>query len=443
MNMLPDPVFKKIRRATPLLKTRYTIDKTLYTNVYITSDIHCDLEKLHMLLENGGLINKPDANPALSINIDRILNTEWIAENTLFIIVGDLVDGTRKNEVDTVLSEIPDRKGNIELLLHAYLYNLRIKARLRNSEVRFTLGNHDYHSIIKIKSNNYPDFYSRWVHNSAKVYFSHRAYRRACLMPFYECCFFLVVAIGTEIGCIHGGFSVYNVQSKSFNDITQRVIEIQERIETAGYRGITDEDHAFLSNIQDEQGFGKEGSPLWSRRYASDAYSCAQVKSKYKMVVVGHCQMAGVSSSCATRGDHTQGILRSEAYTRYGCGGQTGCVVLGCGDAIGPRLAFVDIGFSRTFSPSDTPEEQEKQRRAEVLHLKHDPTLKTTARYYNVIMRKNLGGAGVYPGAPDTDVTVWSAVALPSANQVQGGRRSKKQRNRRKAVTRRSNLHRM
>ena len=418
MAALPGPILEKITTATPLLKSTYNMDQTLYDNVYVTSDIHCDLVKLDFLLGRGGLIGRPNPNPALPSVVDRILHMEWIPERTLFIIVGDVVDGSRTDDWYSVLSEIPDTKGNIELLLHAYLYNLRIKARLRNSEVRFTLGNHDYHSVIKMDSFDYPHFYSRWVHATARSYFVTRANRRACLMPFYECCFFLVAAVGTELGCIHGGFTVYNKRTKLFVDITETVLHIQERIEAAGYDGLTDDDHLFLSNIQSGRGQGHEGSPLWSRAYTLSADLCPQVVSHYKMVIVGHCQMAGAPYTCGSEEQHTGDILATAPYTKYRCGGPTGCVVLGCNDANGPHLAFVDIGFSRTFSTGGTSM-IEMARRAEVLHMKHEPALESGARYYNVIVRKNMAAAG-------SDENVWSAKPRT------GGKRSRKQKHKRR-----------
>jgi len=352
---------------------------------------------------------------------------EWIPERTLFIIVGDVVDGSRTDDYGIVISEIPDTKGNIELLLHAYLYNLRIKARLRNSEVRFTLGNHDYHSVIKMDSSDWPYFYASWVHTRAQRYFVTRENRRACLMPFYECCFFLVVAVGTELGCVHGGFTVYNENTVDFQNITQRVLDIQSQIEASGYDGLTEDDHLFLSNIQEDEGSGKEGSPLWSRAYSMRSALCQTVVSHYKMVIVGHCQMA--TGSCGKRAHYTGAILASAPYTKYGCGGRTGCVVMGCDDANGPHLAFVDIGFSRTFSAAGVPSEIEMARRAEVLHMKHDPALESGTRYYNVIVRKNMAAAG-------SDEHVWSAKPRTGGNR---SRKQKHKRQRRKTRKHRNN----
>jgi hypothetical protein len=389
MANLPPPVLEKVRAAGLLLDAPYTINKTLYDNVYITSDIHCDLIKLDMLLSNSGLITKPNPNAAHPPSVDIINNTIWVAPRTLFIIVGDIVDGSRTDDYYNVLSSIPDAKGNIELLLHAYLYNLRIKARLVNSEVRFTVGNHDYHSVIKQREDDWPNFYERWVHDSAQEYFQTRARRRACLMPFYRCCFYLVVAVDDEIGCIHGGFRIYNRATTGFDDITPTVLDIQDLIDTHGYDGITAEAHALLTNIGSGPG-GKEESPLWSRAYAKYPLMCEDIDFHYKMVVVGHCQMGGLPSTCGSAAAHTASILATDPYTKYGCGGPTGCVVVGCSSATGPHLAFVDIGFSRTFS---SPGQNEAIRRAEVLHLSHDPALDTTNRYYNVITRKNIGAA--------------------------------------------------
>ena len=134
-----DPVItNKLRAASALLKSPYIIDKNAYDHIYVTSDIHADLEKLDNMITKLGLVNYTDTSPKTPVMLP--VYTEWIPERTLFIIVGDVVDGARNSEG----SKIPDPVGNIELMLHAYLYNIRIKARMKKSEVRFVIGNHDF-----------------------------------------------------------------------------------------------------------------------------------------------------------------------------------------------------------------------------------------------------------------------------------------------------------
>ena len=55
-----------------------------------------------------------------------VWNVEWIAGDTLLVILGDLVDGT---------------DPRTRLLIHILIFNLRISARAVNGDVLFTIGN--------------------------------------------------------------------------------------------------------------------------------------------------------------------------------------------------------------------------------------------------------------------------------------------------------------
>ena len=294
----------KLTRASEVLKASYIIDKNRYDKVYITSDIHCDLAKLHFMLTNAKLVKTVNSTLVPGSNASEdgaqvIHNLEWVPERTLLLIVGDIVDGRRSYGIMPnvqVSAEIPDAKGNIELLLHAYLYNLRIKAQLKNSEIRFTIGNHDYHSLIK-QTEQWPEFYWRWVHKSSQDFFGSRKNRRNCLLPFYNCCPYLFIAVSNEIACIHGGLLGY--RQGLIGDLLlnnhDRVLEIQQSIDAVhSFSSLTPANHAFLSDIEGTAGLGKEFSPLWSRAYQHfpAAKICPLLTNPYKIVVVGHCQMA-------------------------------------------------------------------------------------------------------------------------------------------------------
>ena len=138
---LPVPILTKLAAASEQLRASFNIDTRLYDHVYITSDIHADFKKLDKMLTNISVVQKsPRADNGTPDDIANILCTEWAQPRTLVILVGDIVDGARHPEG----TEIDDPRGNIELLLHSYLYNLRIKARMKDSELRFLIGNHDY-----------------------------------------------------------------------------------------------------------------------------------------------------------------------------------------------------------------------------------------------------------------------------------------------------------
>ena len=150
------PLYKKIARffknyiqnndtnLNPVLDTKR------FEHVYITSDIHSDLRKFVQTLLNNGIIEieKSDGiafDPYSKDDIyspELITNIIWKNNHTLLVIIGDLVDGKRLNK------QVDDPEGSFELRLHMFLYNMRIQAMQHNSEVRFTLGNHDIISVL-------------------------------------------------------------------------------------------------------------------------------------------------------------------------------------------------------------------------------------------------------------------------------------------------------
>ena len=129
-------------------KTNYIINAQEYDRVYVTSDIHSDYRKFVKILKDIGLIDT-SINPYTDdiYKSDLVTNTNWIPEKTLLVIVGDLVDGRRN-------SQVADVNGSFELLLHIFIYNLRLSAHEKKSEIIFTIGNHDFHSVIKITNDN-------------------------------------------------------------------------------------------------------------------------------------------------------------------------------------------------------------------------------------------------------------------------------------------------
>ena len=75
---------------------------------------------------------------------EYVWTLEWVADDTMLMITGDLVDGRRGSRT------VDDPRGSYEMLLHILIYNLRIDARERNSDVLFTIGNHDLYRIFDI-----------------------------------------------------------------------------------------------------------------------------------------------------------------------------------------------------------------------------------------------------------------------------------------------------
>jgi len=395
----PTTVLSKVLQAGKALNAgaSHIIKREDYDNIYATSDIHADFRKLHYLLTKAGLITANEL-----ITIPDIMNgiakggfIDWIAPKTLFVIVGDLVDGSRDG------SDIFDTVGNIEVLLHAYLYNLRIKARAAGSELRFTIGNHDWHTVIKPYSADDNHLYDSYVHASAKTFFKNYTNRRTWLMPFYNCCPYVFLSVGFEAAFVHGGLHLTD-GNYSIEEITryQKMLDISKSF----YNIVREDDKKnYLSS---------ETGPLWTRFYAEQpapVVNAAIDKCKdYKMIVVGHCQTESGNFK------HYDAILQEPEYAAFSSGG---LVLLGCRDNVkAPRLAFVDIGMSCCFR-NDKEWSAETGRRAEFLHLQHDPKKSDANRWYNVIKREVVSDG--------SSIVAWSDAVAPVA-AVRGSSRKKR-----------------
>lgn len=406
------PVLDKITAGSSALNAgiSHVIPKEMYNDIYATSDIHADLRKLHYLLTKAGLISDNGLDKIMDImaGVAAGGSINWLASKTLFVIVGDLIDGSRDG------SNIDDDVGNIEVLLHAYIYNLRIKARALGSEIRFTIGNHDWHTVIKPYESKDDNLYRTYVHDAAKNFFGQQtkhisvvyAARRTWLLPFYNACPYIFLNVDNEVAFVHGGLhgGKYNIE------------EIRRCQDTINSNAANTKFDTAISADNKVQYLSSESGPLWTRFYAEKpaAVVCAALdKNKdYKMIVVGHCQTEPGSFK------HYDAILQEPEYTACKCGG---LVLLGCRDAgngAAPRLAFVDIGMSCCFR-ADKEWAAETGRRAEFLHLQHDSTKSDANRWYNIVKRE------VISGQPSREsIVAWSELA-PALGNRKGGYRSR------------------
>ena len=423
---LPDEIVKKTMGFWSLAQLTHNIDKSKYDAIYVTSDIHTDLYKLNALLSSAGLINSTGLETR-----DNILgNFTWIKPRTMFIIVGDLVDGARNG-----ITEIHDPVGDIELLLHIYLFNLRIKALQNNSDIRFTIGNHDYHSVIKKDATDMPVFYDSWVHQSAQDFFGTRENRRACLLPFYTCCPYFLLRVDTELAFVHAG--LHTAYEATTLNLANATYDIQEALDKSGnLDALTKEDHELFSLFRTAGPASLTGGPLWTRFYsfADEATVCSKLGNPFKMVIVGHCR----TDECNQTARGLLQTLSSSPRFRADCAGG-GCVMLGCDISGAPQVGFVDISMSSAFRDYDTrafnpasgfmetrfdiarKTASEQARRAEFLKFEHDPSRVTDKRYYNRITREKVGGAG-----GNQTLLYWEAALAPAV----GGRRKRKTRQR-------------
>ena len=351
-----------------------------------------------------------------------------------------------------------DPLGNLEILLHIFLFNFRIKANILGSELRFTIGNHDWGTVVNNECNYY--MYNHYVTSSAKKYFNNNfnldelnkvrrlfppygvsidkdidiswTNRRACLLSFYEACPYLVITIDNEIICIHGGLFRQGVRSSGEPaqvNMTNDLLNIQTKIDRANSLAVISQDENFFLSDSDI-----DHSPLWTRYYQRVGRIEACTKTDFKMTVIGHCP-----TDRPNGGYHAE-LMEEQRYA--GCD-QGGCVLVGCEDGInGPGLALVDITMSRAFrvgNPSDN------NRRGDILYLMNNDDGPNT-RFYNNIYRINVGGSSspeviqVYPPSaesPDPEKPYLSAPSPPLGNNsnenlYKGGKRGKKTRRKRK-----------
>jgi hypothetical protein len=351
----------KVKRANEELRMldahknerRSSVDASLVDVLYATSDIHADLAALMGLMRSSGLIKLAHARASL----DAVLGAVWLPHRTYFVVVGDLVDGRR---LDGAENHDPD--GTFELLVHVLLFNMRILARERASDVVITFGNHDVTSVLDRHTGRLDGF----IHGEAWRYWDacltqqanktkglpvpdpactcsrcQRAgvrtkdMRRRVLRPFYECSPFLTFNVVSkspttgrytpEVSFVHGAFHADNHIAK-ISQGALRAGALFPNVREATESVALDMDNLFAHQVV--------SAALDSRRYQEVPSECMGTGMAAKLVVVGHCP------TTAMDGDMKDAT----------CGGHGACVVLRYRDGLGVRcdtiVALVDTGMS-------------------------------------------------------------------------------------------------
>jgi hypothetical protein len=170
--------------------------------IYFIGDIHGDFPRLVQLLYNAKFITFRGPawakvnllNSGVTIDDDKFsekindpldytsiiqyINGKdifkevvWLAENTLFISTGDLVDSVRETNSS-------DNIGDYELRIHLLLMILREQAINKNSFIHFVIGNHDNDTL------NYSPK-SKYVGEKSIKYFKSLSCRSLILSNFY------------------------------------------------------------------------------------------------------------------------------------------------------------------------------------------------------------------------------------------------------------------
>jgi len=400
------PIVKKINKCRELLLSNnlinHKVDCSIYNDVFFISDIHSDLRKFISLLHSGGFVELDNFDPYNEIDSDFISKIKWIKNNSLLVIIGDLVDGTRVSKINDKkinMGTVNDKIGNFEILLHILIYNLRLQALLLNSNILFTYGNHDLIAIFK-DSNGYEDYVSP---ETKKYFYNSMSLRANVLKYFYALSPYIVLQLSTpknsrEILCVHGGLHTEGGANIFNNDEIENFLKFQEILSLTGVFGI---DIYRESNYADQNENDKGNNILFDNQFKSpeelvsynyfksettnliDLYNkyilsadnnkyllisrfytstnqeavCKSIKDfghDIKMIVVGHCPTNGYES-LATIMNNTS-IDNNKLYEncdRLGGSINTkGCVVTNCSDDQNPgapTLAFVDTAMSSAF----------------------------------------------------------------------------------------------
>ena len=396
----------KINQVKSKIVINHRINSIQYNNVFIISDIHADLRKFYSILQNSGMIIKSYLNPYTDDILNPLLisQAKWNLENTLLIIVGDLIDGRRRN------TDVDDPDGSFELKLHMLLYNLRLQAINMNSNIIFTLGNHDCETI---NDNNQ---LGEFIHGTANIYFSNNDNndnnempppgRRNALKPFYELSPYIFISLNTgvhqnEIVCVHAGLHTYNIDYKDINRSDLEKLQLDININGLDLLNNYYKRSSIYNTVTDKTATIESNSFVWTRFYAEMEEEQCNILDKgyndneYKMIVVGHCpthtnNFPNITKIMKTNDSykHCQTNIEEDKY-------MAGCVVTRCNESpldgdIGsaPRIVLVDTALSSSFRKgSEDKEKINNNRPTELLHLRHDSKYSSTNRYYNKISR--------------------------------------------------------
>ena len=358
-------------------KMNHLIQCTDYDTVFVISDIHADYMKFVDTLVKNNLIgfdgldeNTMDVyrNP---YDVAFINNAIWKGgQRTLFLILGDLVDGQRDDEEDSIkiLDEhvkkytVNDEMGSFEFQIHLLIHNLRISALQQKSEILFTIGNHDLATVLDINGVN-GNMFNKYVHQNAKN-FMIQSHRRAILLPFYQNSpFFFIKLINNrkpdisnvEIVCVHAGIhdlSGTNILSSGWENLQSSMNENGWDIRTTP---------TLLNNLPtDKQKNGPD--LLWDRTYAKEDFSCNKIPENDPIVIVGHCPTSSMSypNHLYQNGDYSG----CEQTSRQRTG--RGCISIRCLDnSNNPKIVMVDTASSNAFRTG----RDNKTRQVEILKL--------------------------------------------------------------------------
>ena len=223
-----------------------------------------------------------------------------------------------------------------------------------NSDVLFTLGNHDYLSIILCNIDN--KTYFKYKHPTSITYFTQTHKKSKTMFEifnlFYSISPYLLLVLKNdtvnEFICTHAGFI-----TRKNNDTLLKLIEIQMKINR---NELTLEKISVVPDINVSD-TSKDGDPitlfnvLETRDYVNIKCDETHIKDNNVTYVVGHCP---TSDSYISRFNHFEDDYKQPNYA--GCSKKTddlmsGCVIADCFYNKKPRLIFVDSAMSHAMRP--------------------------------------------------------------------------------------------
>ena len=339
----------------------FTITRDFGT-VIVTSDIHADLLKFIQMLLSAGLVKCEDYEIRTPDDVYRaVWWIEWVAHETLLVITGDLVDGRRVTGM-----QVTDKHGSYEMLLHILLFNLRIGARTKGSDLLFTIGNHDLRSILL------PDQHEGWKIYTAPEHIEFaptdvadtpwecRAYM---LAPFYLCSPYLMLRLGSAL-FMHGGLlddlgkgdCVYRLALHAQANINAAMPNLPEvRAALVKYKEASDAQGCMY--ITDARGYVENDRADVCKDEATTSLTALGVS----LVVVGHCvthHYPHIVRDPECKAKDIDGTKDSEVgcIAQYACKG-------------GPRIVLVDIGLSECFRGPEHNQGSNANRQTEMLKM--------------------------------------------------------------------------
>jgi hypothetical protein len=366
----------KVKTFSYTSTRNHKIQCSKFNTVFVMSDIHADYSKFVQTLMRNNLISFGDFiptdvdvfDPKEIYNPQFINNAEWIGgERTLFLILGDLVDGKRgQNQVNDIV-------GAFELLIHCLIHNLRISAQSNFSEVLFTIGNHDLDTVLNHPDLNDPKLYlyNNYVHESSKLFFGNDPEidkRKTVLLPFYQNSPYLFIKLmnneKTEIVCVHAG-----IHMAGKNILDEGWEKIQDSMNETGYTDVIAT--TITDRPKDKEGNGP--NILWTREYLE---GCPTEKDQ-PIVIVGHCPTPFFDNPGT-------------------CPPGRGCVALRCKDDHEyPKVVMVDTASSKSFHADDN-----QARSVEILKLSKQSVL--SDKFYKIERQLNgeVIGTQTTPATP-------------------------------------------